>query len=95
MHRGRRKAEALSVFEGRWYAESRTGLQAKLVAAYAAVVQGQAWLPMMSFKPVVLCRRPPNNGLEGSARTASLFGSLLASLVGAPSAQAFGVKIHP
>jgi hypothetical protein len=28
---GRRKAEAASVFEGRWYAESRTGLQAKLV----------------------------------------------------------------
>ena len=30
VHRGRRKTEAVSVFEGRWYAESRTGQQAKL-----------------------------------------------------------------
>ena len=30
---------------------SRTGLQAKLVAAYAAVrSEGQAWLPMVSFQ---------------------------------------------
>ena len=30
-HRGSAGAEAVSVFEGRWYAESPMGLQAKLV----------------------------------------------------------------
>ena len=75
VHRAPRKREAVSVFEGGWYATSRKGLQGKRVRRMLLVPERgtrrrsmQAWLPMVALKSVVLCQRPPNHAFEGSAQ---------------------------
>ena len=70
----------MSVFEGGWYAASRMALPRRRVRrmlmsrgpihlnAAGAIGSTQAWVHKPKVKPVVLCRRPPNKGLEGSAQ---------------------------
>jgi hypothetical protein len=67
VHRVRWKADAVSVFERRWY-PCRGKAASEAVAAYAARVERRGSLGEEAFKPVVLCRGPSNHGLEGSAR---------------------------
>ena len=52
----------------------------------------QAWLRKRKFKPVVLCRRLPNNALKGTRREAS---SCFAGIPAArPLARALGVALN-
>jgi hypothetical protein len=83
LHRAAAQAQAIAVVEGGWYAMPSLLVQGQALERMLVHRQGrsnptqqgwwheQAWLRRRKFKPVVLCRRLPNNVLKGTRRGAS------------------------
>ena len=105
MHRARAETQSRVGVQGGVVRSATAGAAREACAAYAGVPEGavylsgagaaasmQAWWRKAGFKAVVLFRQPPNHAFEGSAQQGPLLGTLLASLVGAPSTQPFGVS---